>query len=240
MSTDNAIVLPDTNTTLAVDLDDLGGLGERKFLPYLALVAKTGKLVDKGYRAGIWALTDGDKDKPEDLGTAFSALFVDFRWKAMEMKGGKPSVINYDKKSSIFLDLMGKAKTSKFGDDPSYLWGMEYLIWVYNAKNGLGAFTTWFASNESSRIEATNINSMFVQKDPADPTKRIKVPVQLRVASKLVPSKTPYFAPTTALDSTIQSNQPSPDALTKALTIFRNPPVDNREVAPETAGGRVR
>lgn len=240
MSTENAIVLPDTNTSLAVDLDDLSGLGERKFLPYMSLVAKTAKLVDKGYRAGTWALTDGDKDKPEDLGSAFTVLIIDFRWKAMEMKGGKPSLINYDKKSEIFLDLMARAKTSKFGDDPSYLWGMEYLMWVYSAKNGLGTFTTWFANNESSRIEATNINSVFVQKDPADPTKRVKVPVQLRVASKLVPSKTPYFAPTTAPDSSIQSNQPTPEALAKALTIFRNPPVDNREVAPDTTGQRVR
>jgi hypothetical protein len=229
LSTELAV---NVESSLSVEMSDLAGLGNgKKFLPYLQLVAKTSKLVDKGFTPGHWVLTQGDKS--EDLGTSFDCIFFNLRMKAMHLNNGKPVAINFDRKSSIFGTIIEKSKTAKFGEVDGYMWGCEYVIYIPKAKNGLGCFVSYFASSETAKSESVNINTFLIRPDPADATKTIRVPTKLTVGGKQLNNKYKTWVPTTTPCSAEFSVSPTQEELTETLTSFLNPPQDNREAVKE-------
>ncbi len=236
MTTD--LVLPTTETGLSTDMADLAGLGTgRKFLPYVQLIAKSSKLVDKGVKPGAWVVAAGEKY--EELGTSFDCIFIDLRLKAMHLKNNKPETINYEKKSAIFADIMARAETSKYGDEDSYMWGAEYLVWIPRANNGNGAFATYFMSSPTARSEADNINKTtgLISKDESGQI--VRKPVKLTLTSKNIPKpKFSYYVPVATPCAAVFTANPTEEELKTVLTAFRNPPKDNREAAEEEA--RVR
>lgn len=221
-----------------VSPEDLLGLGSgRKYLPYFSLVAKTSKIVDKGAIPGHFVMVQGDTI--EDFGTSVDCKIIDLRMKATHLNNSSMMATSYVKSSPLFQDILTKSKTAKYGDADGYLWGAEYLLWVPKARNGMGAFTLYFMSAESARSEAENINkySGLISRTPDGGT--VRTPVQATFTSKLIPgAKASFFVPVFHPCSAVFTTLPDPQELADTLKNFLNPPVEEKEPAPDA--GRVR
>lgn len=227
MTTDLAVP---TESNLSRDFADMDALGSDSFFPWTKVIANNGDDVTKGRGLpGDWLLFT-DKENPEKLTKTFDCICLTYRFKAIVYEKKAVKLCNYDFKSATYKDIMQKADIGKFGDDPSYNWGVELLLWIPSASNGVGVFTTYFASTKSARKAVKDKLKPLLSRKNETTGQLEEAPASVTIGSFLKVDRNKYIIPTFTQNVGVVRS-PDPEDLKKALTKFLNPPIDAREVA---------
>lgn len=187
------------------------------FLPRLMLMSSSSNLVKEGkINQGCFGLVRA-KDQVEDLTKEVPCLPLAWRSKAMKISGDEVISI-YDRQNKLFAEIAEASEVQ----DSGCMYGPEFLLWVPGAK----CFATFYCSSKTSRREA--------------PQLRDKIGKPALLKSQLIKGKKfSWFGPVvTAYSGAF--GVPSVNEITEQVTKFNNPPVAEKEAAPEGATTRAR
>lgn len=215
---DLALILAQTGVGKYNSDDDFNHLSTTAgFLPRLMLMSSGSNLVKEGkINQGCYGLVRS-KDQVDDLTKEVPCLPLAWRSKAMKITNDEVISI-YDRKNSLFAEIVELSEVK----DSGCMYGPEFLLWVPSAK----CFATFYASSKTSRREAPQLRD------------KIGKPALLKI--RLIKGKKySWFGPViTACSASF--GIPSVNEITEQVTKFNNPPVAEKEAAPEGATTRAR
>lgn len=187
------------------------------FLPRLMLMGTNSTLVQEDkIKAGAYGLVRA-KDQCDDLGKEVPCLPLSWRSKAMEITDGEVISV-FDRKDPEFDRIVQKSEEA----DSGCMYGPEFLLWIPAAK----CFATFYCSSKTSRREAPQLRNL------------IGKPTLLK--SHLIKGKKyNWFGPVVTTCSQ-PFGLPSQEEIIEEVTKFNNPPVNEKESAPEGATARAR
>lgn len=225
--TTNDIVIPQVEGTVHRDEATLAKLAKaNSWLARFQLLQFSADLVKQRKGIGGTYVAVYDKDTIEQLTDGakvltFEAILYDWRAKALRLVNKVPEQQSYDFDSPEFKAIKEESERLPKNSPIAALWGPEFLYWIPKAKNGAGAFLTFFCSSKTARREADNIRT-YLGKTCLMEAKFIETTQYSWHGPKILPC-------------TSIVRMPTPEDLTEALHKFRNPPKDVKELAEAEA-----
>lgn len=213
-----ALVLAQTGVGKYSSDDDFNHLSTSAgFLPRLMLMSSSSNLVKEGkINQGCYGLVRS-KDQVDDLTKEVPCLPLAWRSKAMKISGDEVISI-YDRQNKLFQEFADLSEVQ----DSGCMYGPEFLLWVPSAK----CFATFYCSSTTSRREAPQLRD------------KIGKPALLKI-QLIKGKKYSWFGPVITACS-VSFAMPSVNEITEQVTKFNNPPVSEKEAAPEGATDRAR
>lgn len=214
----NLISLSDLGVTVQNQDDkDFDNLVEKStYLPRIQLYASSSEAVKQEKigqgRFGV-SVT---KDSVEDLGKAFDAIPLSYRFKAVQFTGDE-IIASYDPQSEIFKSIQAQSDT----EDSGCMFGIEFMLWLTDSSK----FVTYHLSSKSARREAKPLRSMLGQ--------AVTIEVELKKGKKYS-----YHIPKVMKCSSAVSNLPDPALMKVELERFKNTTGTEASTETEMESGR--
>lgn len=123
--------------------------------PYLKFISSKASEAKDG-RIGVnhFAIIDGDKDNPIDLGTEVEVLIFGRRAKAMDVSGDD-TVVTFDSESDTYADIADRAQNGGMGS--GCMAGLEVLVWLDEKQR----WATYHMTSKTMQYESGNFLAIY-------------------------------------------------------------------------------
>lgn len=189
--------------------EDLEDILESKWFQRLKLMTSRSKVVESGeFPVNHYALQRNKSNI--DLGSTVDVMVCAVRIKALKITGDEV-IVSYERGSALYSQIENEADTIK---DSNCMYGPEFLVYIPEKQ----VFATFFMSTKTMRNDAPALASLLM-KNATLGSKKIETSKYTYTSASISPC---------SLDLQFHCSR---EKLFEVIDRFKNPPVDEKELA---------